>query len=77
MNDVLLATGAILLTWALLIPCLTGIGLLVQRAGRAEEWSYPVSVDSSPLSSPGPSWSPLVSFMNGGAGAKPPRSPSA
>jgi hypothetical protein len=28
-----------------------------------------------PLSRPRPSWSPLLSFMNGGSGAKPPRSP--
>ncbi len=46
------------------------------ECGAMTPWSYPISVDSSPLSNPGPAWSPLLSVMNGGVGAKLPRSRS-
>ncbi len=61
---------------SLLLGMAGGLARLGWNLGPVPPWSYLGSVDNSPLSSPGPSWSPLASFMNGGSGAEPPSSPA-
>jgi len=53
---------------------LTVAGTIIANGGDGGlSWSYLGSVDSSPLSSPGPSWPLPFSIITGGPGAKPPR----